>query len=180
MNANNEFEFDVFARQSLEELKRFIEANGRLKRFKLDWQDGGVTNQDYINDFVETFTNECIQSIKNLKLKENSTLRQHKVFGLWSGLEINVEVLFKEVLHHWKFCEYKLKMFIEREEVFIKIKEYFKSTSRNRPLCLHASSGEGKTSLLAMLAKKLSSKWLNDVFTNYEPTIVIRFLGMLF
>jgi hypothetical protein len=192
-NKNGQIERDESASEYLNKLKSFLEKN-KAKKLMVDWQDGGIntekyeSHQNYINEFVEKFTINCLKSIDyfyNLQLNSEEIVRLtinskdniKKIIGKITSLPINLDDLYKEVLYHSKFCEYKFRLFVERDDVFSKIKLYFQSTSRNKPCCIHAASGGGKTSLLAMLAKKISSNWLEDVFTNCEPAILIRFLG---
>jgi hypothetical protein len=192
-NKNGQIERDESASEYLNKLKSFLEKN-KAQKLMVDWQDGGIntekyeSHQNYINEFVEKFTINCLKSIDyfyNLQLNSEEIVRLtlnskdnvKKIIGKITSLQINLDDLYKEVLYHSKFCEYKFRLFVERDDVFSKIKLYFQSTSRNKPCCIHAASGGGKTSLLAMLAKKISSNWLEDVFTNCEPAILIRFLG---
>jgi hypothetical protein len=192
-NENGQLERDESASEYLNKLKSFLEKN-KAQKLMVDWQDGGINtekyenHQNYINEFVEKFTINCLKSIDyfyNLQLNSEEIVRLtlnskdnvKKIIGKITSLQINLDDLYKEVLYHSKFCEYKFRLFVERDDVFSKIKLYFQSTSRNKPCCIHAASGGGKTSLLAMLAKKISSNWLEDVFINCEPAILIRFLG---
>lgn len=157
-----------------------------LKQYSIDWADGGIntntnkSHDEYLKQFAEDFTQECINSIDSLIRDSNlsSQISQSKsfIYGKVTNSQINLNAILDEAKHHSSFCQYKLKSYVERDFIVKNFKSYLSSQNRNKPFCLHSNSGCGKTSILACLAKKLFQNEFKDVGI-VNPAVIFRFLG---
>ncbi|XP_076106889.1 NACHT domain- and WD repeat-containing protein 1-like isoform X1 [Mytilus galloprovincialis] len=75
-----------------------------------------------------------------------------------------------EIRQHLLFCQTKCADFKGKEDTLEAVHTYLKSDKKH-PLVIHGESGSGKTSLMAMIAKK-ANEWFDG-----KATVVIRFLG---
>ncbi|XP_056017514.1 uncharacterized protein LOC125672012 [Ostrea edulis] len=131
------------------------------------WQPQGINPEIYqehalyLNEFCEEFYNDCIKMIDLALEKRRSQIRKREFRSK-----------FPDVLHHLHFCRTKCRTFCGQDIVLRRMKEYILDVSMNKPLVVHAPSGNGKTSVLAMVMKNLRG-WLTD--ENYIG--IIRFLG---
>ncbi len=78
--------------------------------------------------------------------------------------------LVKEISLHTTYCQDKSKVFYGREKILEAILDHVDSEGPNRVLVLNGESGCGKTSIMAVAAKKIKEKY---------PVVplVLRFLG---
>ncbi|KAJ7373573.1 hypothetical protein OS493_011178 [Desmophyllum pertusum] len=115
-------------------------------------------HEEYLNNFCNKFESDVqrlidksLQHTVKEKAKENS--------------------LYKEVLHHSWFCQDKCEAFRGREDVLEKIQIFLKDFEKPEPLVIYGSSGSGKTSIMAVVAKS-AREWLGD-----GTVCIFRFLG---
>lgn len=132
--------------------------------FDVVWLPGGIDlgeyhepHQEYISEFCESFKSDMINLI------QRALDDQKRISGDNES--------YHEILHHLHFCVQKCVLFCGQQDTLEKIQQITKENNSRKPIVIHASSGIGKTSLLAMIMKQLSS-WFSD---NYLS--VIRFLG---
>ena len=131
-----------------------------ILRYSVPWKANGIdltehTHIEYLNNMCVSFINMVKQMIKSAYEKVKSE----------SG-----DPLVTEVVHHSRFCLQKCSSFCGRTQELEYAKEYIQNKTLY-PLVIHASSGTGKTSFLAMIAKH-SHQWLSE-----NCVTIVRFLG---
>ena len=141
-----------------------------LHDYTLKWMPSGIDpgasgeHRSYLNKFCEDFYSD----IKNMmeSVDDERELRR-KVFR-----KVRFYRNYNEVLHHLHFCNIKSRTFCGQENILGSVKEYILNSSIRKPLVIHAPSGNGKTSVMAMIMQNLP-KWYNT-----NPYVgIIRFLG---
>lgn len=158
---------DLEAQDFLSKLKRdrVLQKLGEsnVTHFEVPWSNGGINASDrlheqYLNNFCNKFESDVqrlidksLQHTANEKAKESS--------------------LYKEVLHHSWFCQDKCVAFRGREDVLEKIETFLKDFEKLEPLVVYGSSGSGKTSIMAVIAKS-AKQWIGD-----DTVCIFRFLG---
>ena len=134
--------------------------------YKVPWQDGGISpdkheaHQLYIDDLCKQFTYQVISMIEAEKHLRQSQIPISEYY-----------TYFDELLHHLYFCKTKCENFKGRKDILKNVEEYLHEKKNNKPLVIHAESGVGKTSVMAMIMKHLS-KWFGS-----NCIRIIRFLG---
>ncbi|XP_070570769.1 NACHT domain- and WD repeat-containing protein 1-like isoform X2 [Ptychodera flava] len=137
-------------------------SKGIVRKWSVPWTSNGMDpSNPRHKEYLEALCDEFIQSIKQL-IEKGSNKQTNKVPD---------DALYKEVVHHAKFCETKCRSFRGRQSMLESVEEYVKNFSKNKPLCIHGASGSGKTSVMAMVAQS-SRKWLRST-----GICVLRFLG---
>ncbi|XP_071144810.1 NACHT and WD repeat domain-containing protein 2-like [Mytilus edulis] len=128
--------------------------------YNITWQEKGL-NPDFKehSDYLDKITDDAEKKLKQLI---NDMIRADK-----KNTQDNLRL---EVKQHLLFCQSKCADFKGREDTLKAVHNYIKSDKRH-PLVIHGESGSGKTSLMAMIAKK-ANEWLDG-----KATVVIRFLG---
>ena len=134
-----------------------------LHYYDIDWTENGVDvdNADhvqYLEQFCDTFVNNCKSLVRLAIQKEKNS-------------KPICDDLFLEVAHHAEFCNSKCQNFCGRKEFIEEIYESLKRKDLQKPLVLHGISGSGKTSIMAMIAKKAHSE------LGKNATVITRFLG---
>ncbi|XP_045212692.2 uncharacterized protein LOC123563752 [Mercenaria mercenaria] len=142
-------------------------SSSNIKGYKIHFIPNGVNPEEneehsiYIKQFCLDFITDC----KNLIDKageENENLIQMS----------NYYTDYAETIHHLKFCQSKCESFCGQEKVLQAAKNYILDQSGRKPLIMHAESGVGKTSIMAMIMKSIP-EWLDN-----KPHVkVIRFIG---
>ena len=79
---------------------------------------------------------------------------------------------YNEILHHLHFCDLKCRTFCGQDDILESVRKYILDSSMRKPLVIHAPSGHGKTSIMAMIMQSLS-----DWYKNRPHVRIIRFLG---
>ncbi|XP_048248137.1 NACHT domain- and WD repeat-containing protein 1-like isoform X1 [Haliotis rufescens] len=136
------------------------------KTFNVPWKSGGVDpvgnpeHRSYIKDFSLKLTQDVTNMIMLAKKERSSHIRQREYY---CGLD--------ETLHHLHFCKSKCETFCGQEDILQKVKDHILSGQSRQPLTIWAESGAGKTSVMAMVMKKLKS-WIKGEYIG-----MIRFLG---
>lgn len=163
----SEGEHDLEAQDLLIKLKRdrLLQRLGEnnITRFEIPWSNGGINVSDrmheqYLNNFCHKFESD-VQRLINKSLQ--NAVRE-------KAMESS---MYKEVLHHAWFCQDKCEAFRGREDVLQKIRTSLKDFEKIEPLVIYGSSGSGKTSIMAVVAKS-ARQWLGD-----GTVCVFRFLG---
>lgn len=113
---------------------------------------------EYINGLCKDFYDDVIKLIK-----QAVDTRKRQVKGYRSS--------FNEILHHLHFAQKKCALFCGQENTLTQLKIILQNEHLRKPLVIFANSGVGKTSLLAMIMKKLIT-WFPDGYM-----AIIRFLG---
>ncbi|KAK7501922.1 hypothetical protein BaRGS_00006674 [Batillaria attramentaria] len=130
------------------------------------WQAGGINpdkfpeHQKYITEFCNLFLNKVTNLISLAKAEQGGRIRQREWYSNYS-----------EVVHHLHFCRVKCESFCGQEAVLQKAKAYIQDAALRKPFIIHAPSGAGKTSIMAMIMKSLD-EWLPEGHIG-----IIRFLG---
>lgn len=139
-----------------------------LRHYDVKWVDGGVdTKADDSNDhykYLQTFCQNYVDDTKRLiksavKAKKESTVLASEYY-----------TEFDEALHHLHFCSQKCATFRGQDQVLQNMKQFL-SANKRKPLVIHAESGVGKTSIMAMAMKKIPEWFGNGCIR------IIQFLG---
>ena len=135
-----------------------------LRHYNAVWTENGLStdgceeNAIYLDKFCEDF-------VCDMKRLINLQLEKHERLGACASL-------YQEVLHHAKFAQTKCASFCGREDLLKDIEGRIRELGGStEPLVIHAGSGCGKTSVMAMVAK-LSKEWLGS-----SAVSILRFLG---
>ncbi|XP_069125170.1 uncharacterized protein [Argopecten irradians] len=145
--------------------KKLKESNCNL--YEIPWISGGVDpnanvpHGKYIESFCEDFQSDMKALIKSGMSDYLPKIR----FSVWY-------TDYAELIHHLQFCNTKCETFCGQDDVLENVKSYILTDTSRKPLVLHAPSGAGKTSIMAMIMKNLST-W----FKMKKHVAVIRFLG---
>lgn len=142
-------------------LQRLGENN--ITRFEIPWSHGGINVSDrlhekYLNNFCHKFRSD-VQRLIDKSLEHTVKVKAKE------------SSMYKEVLHHSWFCQDKCEAFRGREDILEKIKTFLGDFNRPEPMVIHGSSGSGKTSIMAVVAKS-ARQWLGD-----GTVCIFRFLG---
>lgn len=158
---------DMEAQDLLSKLKRdrVLQRLGEnnITRFEIPWSDGGINvsdrlHEEYLNNFCHKFESDVQRLIdKSLQYTVKEKVKESS--------------LYKEVLHHSWFCQDKCEAFRGREDVLEEIQTFLKDFNRPEPMVIYGSSGSGKTSIMAVVAKS-AKKWLGNC-----TVCIFRFLG---
>ena len=158
---------DTEAQDLLDRLKRerILQRLGEnnITLYEIPWSNGGVNVSDrlhekYLNSFCNKFESDVLRLVDDSlqaaarKKAEESTL-------------------YKEALHHAWFCQEKCTSFRGRQDVLEKIHAFLGDFKMLKPLVIFGSSGSGKTSIMAMVAKFVK-EWLGN-----QAVSIFRFLG---
>lgn len=158
---------DIEAQDFLSKLKRDrvlqkLEENN-VTHFEVKWSNGGINASDRLHEeYLNSFCNKFESDVQRLIEKSLQQTAKEK------AKESN---LYKEVLHHAWFCQDKCASFRGREDVLEKIETFLKDVGKPEPLVIYGSSGSGKTSIMAVVAKS-AKEWLGD-----GTVCIFRFLG---
>ena len=134
-----------------------------LHHYEIDWTENGVdVNNDkhvqYLQQFCANFMSNCKKLIQRALDKAKKLQSIH-------------DPLFEEVVHQAEFCNTKCQNFCGRKGIIEEIFTALKKKEVTKPLVVHGPSGAGKTSIMAMIAKKAQEE------LGQEHIIMIRFLG---
>ena len=136
------------------------------QRLTTDWRPGGINpnrfpeHAGYIQQLVRAVVSQVTALVDKARSDKKARIRESEYYSD-----------FDEVLHHLRFCNLKCKSFCGQTAVLKQVKDFVLNSSVRHPLIIHANSGAGKTSVMAMIMKNLSS-WIKGDFVG-----VIRFLG---
>ena len=130
------------------------------------WKEGGIDPQKF-PEHEEYITQLCCLFLERVAdlISEGIDLAQAKI------RQREWYTPYNEAVHHLRFCNTKCESFCGQDDVLKKAKEYILDPSMRKPFIIHAPSGAGKTSVMAMIMKKLKN-WLPSGYTG-----MIRFLG---
>ncbi|PVD30066.1 hypothetical protein C0Q70_09327 [Pomacea canaliculata] len=129
----------------------------------IPWTSTGVDEENnihaaYLKDFCETFKHHMVAMIE-------------KSLHTFASQDSEVAGMYKEVLHHLRFCALKCEIFCGREnELEEENIALPKILSFRRPVIINGPSGSGKTALMAKIVE-LSKKWVP------KSMCVVRFLS---
>ncbi|KAL3876006.1 hypothetical protein ACJMK2_033895 [Sinanodonta woodiana] len=138
-----------------------------IRSYTLPWKPGGLDpeahpeHKTYLTEFCETFVADCQRLIEGGLSKRRNQIRQAEYYSRYS-----------EVIHHLQFCKNKCQTFCGQEETLEKARSYIMDKDNRSPLVIHAPSGAGKTSIMAMIMSSVG-KW----FKGESHLKVIRFIG---
>lgn len=134
-----------------------------VTHFEVPWSSGGINasdrmHEEYLNTFCHKFESD-VQRLIDKSLQHSAKEKAKE------------STLYKEVLHHAWFCQDKCEAFRGREDVLEKTQTFLKDFEKPEPLVIYGSSGSGKTSIMAVVAKS-AKEWLGD-----GTVCIFRFLG---
>lgn len=138
-----------------------------FEEFSVAWKPGGIQPEKhsdhsrYIELFCTRFFKETVAMIQHA---HKNYLPQIRFSGWYTD--------YQELIHHLQFCRQKCETFCGQQEVLDVVKDYILKDKTQKPFVIHAPSGGGKTSLMAMIMNSLTS-WLSKT----KHIAVIRFLG---
>ncbi|XP_062618888.1 NACHT domain- and WD repeat-containing protein 1-like [Saccostrea cucullata] len=150
-----------------EKVKQKIESN-YFHDFTVQWLPNGIDpkaskdHKKYLDNFCEYFHNDLKSQIEAAYNERDS--RAYRKAGYYSD--------FNEVLHHLHFCDTKCQTFCGQENIMDRVKKYILDDAMRKPFVIYAPSGNGKTSVMAMIMQSLP-EW----FKNKPHVGIIRFLG---
>ncbi len=129
----------------------------------IKWTKNGVDvdnreHVQYLDQFCDYFVQNCKTLIRRAVQKEKNSKPIH-------------DSLFLEVAHHAEFCNSKCQNFCGRKELIDQIFASLKRKDLDKPLALYGVSGSGKTSIMAMIAKRAHAE------LGKNSKVMIRFLG---
>ncbi|KAL8575770.1 hypothetical protein ACOMHN_004957 [Nucella lapillus] len=130
------------------------------------WREGGIDpekfpeHKQYVSQFCSHFLSKVTSLINEGLDQRQAKIRQREWY-----------TQYNEVLHHLRFCNSKCESFCGQDEVLAAAKDYILDSSARKPFIIHAPSGAGKTSVMAMIMKSLKT-WLPGGHVG-----IIRFLG---
>ncbi|XP_060076678.1 uncharacterized protein LOC132556312 [Ylistrum balloti] len=167
---NGKLEVDTEIASLREKLLRKIKKKLNEKsihEYETQWISGGVDPKANVchANYIESFCNNFLSDMK-MQIKEGMSDYLPKI--RFSGWYTD----YAELIHHLQFCNAKCETFCGQADVIESVQSYIQSSTSRKPLVLHAPSGAGKTSVMAMIMKNLSS-W----FKKRKYVGVIRFLG---
>ncbi|XP_033743470.1 uncharacterized protein LOC117329570 [Pecten maximus] len=136
------------------------------REYGTPWIPGGIdpNSNKYHAKYIECFCNDFLSDMKVLIEDGMSDYLPNIRWSEWY-------TDYAELIHHLQFCNTKCETFCGQADVLDSVKSYILTDTSRKPLVLHAPSGAGKTSIMAMIMKNLSS-WLKK-----KHVAVIRFLG---
>ncbi|KAJ8318731.1 hypothetical protein KUTeg_003822 [Tegillarca granosa] len=137
------------------------------REFTVPWKHGGINPKDHKDhsEYMNKFCSNFIQDVTNMvQLALHEKEEKIRTSEYYSD--------YQEILHHLHFCSMKCQAFCGQEESLLMAKEYIFNDTSRKPFILHAPSGAGKTSVMAMIMNSMS-EW----FKGKEHICVIRFLG---
>ncbi|XP_069125172.1 protein qui-1-like [Argopecten irradians] len=137
------------------------------REYGTPWVSGGIdpsSNQHHAK-YIEQFWNDFLSDMKEL-IKDG--MYDYLPNIRWSEWYTD----YAELIHHLQFCNTKCETFCGQDDVLENVKSYILTDTSRKPLVLHAPSGAGKTSIMAMIMKNLST-W----FKMKKHVAVIRFIG---
>uniref|UniRef100_K1Q937 Uncharacterized protein n=1 Tax=Magallana gigas TaxID=29159 RepID=K1Q937_MAGGI len=151
------------SRQLLGKLKQKMSdilPTSNVQEYNVSWAEKGIDptradHADYLNHINDDFEQKMMKMIGSAINKRENAGTQ--------------EPLLQECLQHLEFCQRKSQAF-GRSDDLQKIKAYLEGTS-SLPFVVHATSGSGKTTVLAMAASKTKA-WLSA-----NVSVVVRFVG---
>ncbi|XP_033743457.1 NACHT domain- and WD repeat-containing protein 1-like [Pecten maximus] len=167
---NGELEVDTeiesLRNQLLSKIKKKLKGSN-CHDYEIPWMSGGVDPNANVphGKYIESFCNDFQSDMKGL-IKDGMADYLPKI--RFSGWYTD----YAELIHHLQFCNTKCETFCGQADVLDSVKSYILTDTSRKPLVLHAPSGAGKTSIMAMIMKNLSS-W----FKKKNHVAVIRFLG---
>ncbi|XP_041349254.1 NACHT domain- and WD repeat-containing protein 1-like [Gigantopelta aegis] len=156
---------DKESRQLLSELKNALPERipkNHLILYKIKWSKNGVDpekrcqHKKYIHKLCVDFESSLLKMIKD---------------GIKTRLQTDqADPLFEEIVQQTLFCQEKCKAFQGRLDSLEKISHYLVDEGRN-PFVVYGESGCGKTSIMAMAAKRCWDEFGGNV------VVIIRFIG---
>ncbi|XP_061195706.1 uncharacterized protein LOC133203923 [Saccostrea echinata] len=150
-----------------EKVKQRIESK-YFHDFTVRWLPTGIDpkaseeHKQYLDNFCEYFYNDLKSQIEAADNERD--FRPNRKAGYYSD--------FNEVLHHLHFCDTKCQTFCGQENIMDSVKKYILDGAVRKPFVIYAPSGNGKTSVMAMIMQSLP-EW----FKNKPHVGIIRFLG---
>ncbi|XP_021358893.1 uncharacterized protein LOC110453957 isoform X1 [Mizuhopecten yessoensis] len=169
-NNNDKLEVDTETESLREEifkkLKKKLKSTN-CREYEIPWISGGVdpNSNQYHAQYIEWFCNDFLSDMK-VMIEDGMTDSLPKI--RWSEWYTD----YAELIHHLQFCNTKCETFCGQTDVLNGVRSYILNDTSRKPLVLHAPSGAGKTSVMAMIMKNLPS-W----FKKQKHVKVIRFLG---
>ncbi|CAL1546622.1 unnamed protein product, partial [Lymnaea stagnalis] len=137
-----------------------------VQSYSVQWRDGGIQPDSHTEhrEYLTRFCSDFVTGVKSLidmdALTRDSLIRQREYYSLYT-----------EILHHSHFCKLKSEAFCGQQETLEHIKDYILDPTNRKPFVIHAQSGAGKTSVLAMAMNSLKL-WIKEKHIG-----IIRFLG---
>ncbi|KAH9502559.1 hypothetical protein Btru_068995 [Bulinus truncatus] len=169
INNHGEPEADLHAESQIRSLKEELHSTlnpSNIVSYTVPWQPGGINpekftvHKEYISQFCSDFVTKVKSMIDSDVLAKESSIRQGEYYSS-----------FEEILHHAHFCRIKSETFCGQSDTLGKIKEYILDPANRKPFVIHAQSGAGKTSVMAMAMNSLKL-WIKE-----DNIGIIRFLG---
>ncbi|XP_061198397.1 NACHT domain- and WD repeat-containing protein 1-like [Saccostrea echinata] len=152
-----------------EKVRQKIEPN-YFHEYTVKWLPNGIDpkasedHKKYLDNFCEDFYNDLKSQIEAADDERDSRAKVFHKIGYYSD--------YNEVLHHLHFCDMKCQTFCGQENIMDRVKKYILDGTVRKPFVIYAPSGNGKTSVMAMIMQSLP-EW----FKNKPHIRIIRFLG---
>ncbi|XP_048764016.2 NACHT domain- and WD repeat-containing protein 1-like [Ostrea edulis] len=152
-----------------EKVKQKIDADF-IHNYTVQWLPNGIDpkasedHKAYLDNFCQDFYTNLKNMIESADDDRDTRDKTFAKIGYYSD--------YNEILHHLNFCEIKCRTFCGQENVLDSVKRYILDSSVRKPFVIYAPSGNGKTSVMAMIMQNLPV-WLKE-----KPHVkIIRFLG---
>ncbi|XP_021358901.1 NACHT domain- and WD repeat-containing protein 1-like isoform X2 [Mizuhopecten yessoensis] len=150
----------------LNKIKKTLKGTN-CREYEVPWISGGIepNSNEAHAQYIESFCHDFLSDMK-VQIKDGMTDYLPKIrFSEWY-------TDYVELIHHLQFCNTKCETFCGQTDVLNGVRSYILTDTSRKPLVLHAPSGAGKTSVMAMIMKTLPS-W----FKKQKHVKLIRFLG---
>jgi polynucleotide 5'-kinase involved in rRNA processing len=143
-------------------LPRILGSKNRFHYGDIEWNNdpdgpGGLSEETHA-EYLQQFATDFERSVCELIDRQVTKLDK-----------IPKDPLYIEVLEHAHTCVKKCERFVGRQEILEEVETYIHNKSR-QPLIVYGGSGCGKTSVLAMIAKMVSSQIVNDVVNTLQSS----------
>ncbi|KAJ8019859.1 NACHT domain- and WD repeat-containing protein 1 [Holothuria leucospilota] len=134
-----------------------------IHQYQIPWRPTGVDpnfseHAQYLIDITQQFYDSMVAMIDKRLCQRSKVKSAH------------LKAFYEELLHHSSFRENKCRSFRGRDDIFEAVEKFLEIKS-SKPCVIHGISGSGKTSVMAMIAKRAKN------FIKANVVCVLRFLG---
>ena len=150
----------------LNDLKSRVEGvldGGNISKYDIKWHGEDGVNQKENEDHRQYISQLCTEFYDVLVDMINKGIEEKAKQNLDDGL-------LKEIAEHAVTCQEKSKTFYGRKDILDSIIGHVEKGNESRTLVVHGESGCGKTSIMAVAARKIKD-------LHPDVPVILRFLG---